>query len=182
MVDSAWEGKQGNRAYIIDTLSNEKIWCTVLETVSSGEVKVNFDSNPPGHFSIIRYGMLHFEEAKTASPKSNPTSPPAHDPVYAPSHYLSGRNITATDCCRDWNLNFFLGNAVKYISRAGRKEGATTLQDLEKAAWYLGAEIQFLKGEMIKSAGPAMCALISSGQGHSISASQADANGAKGKK
>lgn len=174
MVDSAWEGKQGNRAYVYSE-DKAKIWCTILETVSATEVKVHWDANPPELKHIIGVSDLHFPEAETASP-------PAHDPVYAPSHYLAGRNITATDCCYDWNLNFFLGNAVKYISRAGRKEGATKLQDLEKAAWYLDAEIQFLKNGMLKGAGPAMCALISSGQGHSISASQADANGAKRKK
>jgi hypothetical protein len=38
-------------------------------------------------------------------------------------------------------LNFNRGNAIKYIARAGRKEGADTLTDLEKARWYLQREI-----------------------------------------
>lgn len=39
-------------------------------------------------------------------------------------------------------LNFNRGNAIKYIARAGRKEGADTVTDLEKARWYLDREIQ----------------------------------------
>ena len=47
------------------------------------------------------------------------------------------------DVIEDWNLGFNLGNAVKYISRAGRKDDVIT--DLEKARWYLDREITKLK-------------------------------------
>jgi hypothetical protein len=40
-----------------------------------------------------------------------------------------------------WGLGFALGNAVKYISRAGRKPGNDALTDLRKAAFYLAREI-----------------------------------------
>ena len=40
-----------------------------------------------------------------------------------------------------WDLDFCLGNTVKYIARAGRKT-ADSLQDLRKAAWYLNREIK----------------------------------------
>lgn len=36
-----------------------------------------------------------------------------------------------------WDLDFNLGNAVKYISRAGKKNPDTEVEDLEKALWYL---------------------------------------------
>jgi hypothetical protein len=42
-----------------------------------------------------------------------------------------------------WELNFHLGNTIKYISRAGKKEGTTRLSDLLKARWYLDREITF---------------------------------------
>ncbi len=44
-----------------------------------------------------------------------------------------------------FNLNFALGNVVKYVSRAGRKRGESKLTDLQKAAWYLGREIERTK-------------------------------------
>ena len=41
-----------------------------------------------------------------------------------------------------WGLGFCLGNAVKYISRAGKKLGNNKLIDLRKAVWYLQHEIE----------------------------------------
>lgn len=45
----------------------------------------------------------------------------------------------------DWGLGFCLGNAVKYISRAGRKGDAVT--DLKKALYYIQREIERLERE-----------------------------------
>ena len=42
-----------------------------------------------------------------------------------------------------WRLGFHLGNAVKYISRAGRK--GSMIEDLKKARWYLDREIKRLE-------------------------------------
>lgn len=58
------------------------------------------------------------------------------DLVNHPSHYGGEDNpyevIKVIDA---WNLNFCLGNAVKYIARAGKKGPAS--EDIEKAIWYL---------------------------------------------
>jgi hypothetical protein len=56
--------------------------------------------------------------------------------VNHPSHYNVGK-IEAIQVIEDWQLGFHLGNAVKYICRAGRKDGNTAQQDIEKAIWYL---------------------------------------------
>ena len=45
-----------------------------------------------------------------------------------------------------WNLDFNLGNVVKYIARAGRKDGADLIEDLQKARWYLDREIARRRG------------------------------------
>lgn len=57
------------------------------------------------------------------------------DNVNHPSHYAEGRRFEPIDVIEDWGLDFHLGNAVKYISRAGRKGDAR--EDIEKAVWYL---------------------------------------------
>ena len=44
-----------------------------------------------------------------------------------------------------WELGFSLGNTVKYISRAGKKESDKELQDLKKAMWYLQHHIEELE-------------------------------------
>ena len=66
------------------------------------------------------------------------------DLVNHPPHYKAG-GIEVIDFIEAKDLNFRLGNAVKYISRAGKK-ATDPVQDLEKAAWYLKREIDARKG------------------------------------
>lgn len=73
----------------------------------------------------------------------NPATDP--DPVNHPAHYTTGK-IECIDFIEDKQLGFHLGNAVKYIVRAGKKDPSKTIEDLEKAAWYLNREITRLKG------------------------------------
>ena len=67
------------------------------------------------------------------------------DAVKMPSHYCDGRKYEPKDVIRDWGLNFNLGNTVKYVSRAGRKDDI--VQDLMKARQYLDFEINALLKE-----------------------------------
>jgi hypothetical protein len=59
-----------------------------------------------------------------------------------PDHYNHGKieTIVAID---DWDLDFCLGNAVKYIARAGHK--GKPLDDLRKALWYIQHKIDLLQ-------------------------------------
>lgn len=60
--------------------------------------------------------------------------------VNHPAHYGGADNpYEAIKVIEAWRLNFNLGNTVKYIARAEHKNA--TLQDLEKARWYLDREI-----------------------------------------
>lgn len=68
-----------------------------------------------------------------------------NDIIKNPSHYCEGRQYEPKDVIRDWDLNFNLGNVIKYIARHGRKDGESELKDLEKAMTYLGFEIDYLK-------------------------------------
>lgn len=58
------------------------------------------------------------------------------DPVNHPSHYTDGK-IEVIDFIEDKKLGFHLGNAVKYISRAGKKDLNKEIEDLQKAVWYI---------------------------------------------
>jgi hypothetical protein len=68
-----------------------------------------------------------------------------HDAIKRPNHYCEGRKYEPKDVIRDWGLNFNLGSAVKYISRAGRKDDI--IQDLKKAREFLDFEIAALYEE-----------------------------------
>ena len=63
--------------------------------------------------------------------------------VNHPSHYNQG--IEPIDIIESWNLNFSLGNAIKYILRSPYK--GKQIEDLEKARWYIDREIERLKKE-----------------------------------
>src|SRR5258706_12905876 len=66
-----------------------------------------------------------------------------NDPVNHPAHYGGIDNpYEAIKVIEAWKLGFALGNAVKYISRAGKKPGTSSLEDLQKAKWYLDREIK----------------------------------------
>ena len=72
------------------------------------------------------------------------------DIIKHPSHYAEGRKFEPKDVIRDWGLNFNLGSAVKYISRAGRKDDI--VQDLKKAQQFIQFEIDAIEAERSKMA------------------------------
>ena len=59
-----------------------------------------------------------------------------NDPINHPAHYTTGK-IEVIDYIEDQKLPYHLGNAVKYISRAGKKDKDKTVEDLKKAVWYI---------------------------------------------
>jgi hypothetical protein len=70
-----------------------------------------------------------------------------NDAVNHPAHYTSGK-IEVIDFIEDQKLAYHLGNAVKYIARAGKKDVLKTIEDLRKAQWYLSREISNLEKEI----------------------------------
>lgn len=78
---------------------------------------------------------------------NQPTIPPMpkvnrKDNVNSPSHYTDGK-IEVIDYIEDKKLGFCLGNAIKYISRAGKKYKDKEAEDIKKAIWYLN---RYVKG------------------------------------
>lgn len=62
-----------------------------------------------------------------------------HHPVNHPSHYTG--HPSGVECIEiTEHMNFCVGNAIKYLWRAGEKDDY--VQDLEKARWYIDREIQ----------------------------------------
>ena len=77
------------------------------------------------------------------------------DLISHPQHYGGESNpYEAIKVIEAWNLNFNLGNCLKYISRAGKKysdpalKDAKTLEDLKKAAWYMQREVERFEKEL----------------------------------
>ena len=62
------------------------------------------------------------------------------DSVVHPDHY-QGNGYEVLDIIEDFELNFNLGNVLKYVLRAGRKNSELKEEDLEKALFYLKREL-----------------------------------------
>ena len=67
-----------------------------------------------------------------------PSSPT--DKINNPSYYTKGE-ISVVDFIDAYELNFNRGNIIKYVARAGKKQGEDAITALLKAQWYLGREI-----------------------------------------
>lgn len=61
-----------------------------------------------------------------------------------PAHYKGDRQYEPIAVIEDWNLNYRLGNALRYLSRNGRKPGEDPREGLRKAIWYIEREIAAL--------------------------------------
>lgn len=65
------------------------------------------------------------------------------DPVHSPQHYKGKGGLEAIDVIEAFGLNYRLGNAQKYLLRAGKKgDEADAVTDLRKAIWYIEREIE----------------------------------------
>jgi hypothetical protein len=66
--------------------------------------------------------------------------------VKNPDHYGGAENpYEAIKVIENWSLDFHLGNTVKYISRAGKKDPTKEIEDLKKAMFYLDRKIKNLE-------------------------------------
>ncbi len=90
------------------------------------------------------------------------------DPVNSPSHYTSGQ-IEVIEFIEDQGLGpgFHIGNAIKYAARAGKKDPAKTVGDLQKVGWYISRWIEVLEA---KREGRAPCKPKDTGQKSQLSA------------
>lgn len=67
------------------------------------------------------------------------------DSVNHPSHYGGDTTYEAIKVIEAWNLDFCLGNAVKYICRSDKK--GSRVEDLKKAVWYIERKIKQIESE-----------------------------------
>lgn len=59
--------------------------------------------------------------------------------------YYNDTKIAPIDVIEDWDLDFCLGSALKYIKRCGKKENNPSVQDLQKVIWYVERRIKELE-------------------------------------
>jgi len=115
-------------------------WTSKKKTAKKPEKKAQFKS-PRSRLIKDLFEMKKAVDAVERKPKPGLWDLiPADDPVNQPLHYKSG-GVETLDFIEAKDLNYRLGNVIKYVVRCGKKDGSDPVQDLEKAAFYLNREI-----------------------------------------
>ena len=104
------------------------------------ELKANTRADAKSESNTVQ---VHTKEEQSDTNKKPANS---HDPIYHPDYYCDG-GIETLDYIMAKKLDFLLGQVVKYISRAGKKNPAKEIEDLKKARFYLDWKINLLKGK-----------------------------------
>jgi hypothetical protein len=110
---------------------------------------------PPTSDAIVGSWQRIIDKNKNKNPPVSEAVPDT--PIFAPTQpphglrptYYGGADALyeAIKVIEAWGLNFSLGCAVKYIARAGKKNPATSIEDLIKARQYIDFEIDRQKRE-----------------------------------
>lgn len=125
--------KKGDKVLCIDCQDQDVIsWGKTYLVENCVSNVVTLKDIPLKRFMADRFKMLE------------PSAEVTKEMVNSPAHY-KGNKFEAIEIIEDYNLGFCLGNAVKYILRAGKKDATT--QELEKAIWYLKRHIQSIQNE-----------------------------------
>lgn len=91
----------------------------------------------------VKKEVQNYRYDNQPNPDNKDAKEECYDAINRPAHYCKDRKIQPIQVIEDWKLGFNLGSALKYISRAGRKDDR--IQDLEKAVFYLNREIELSK-------------------------------------
>ena len=96
-------------------------------------------------YSFFAKGHPPEEVRRQCNPQGE-LKPLVEDGIHSPSWYCWG-GIETLDYILAKELDFLLGNAVKYISRAGRKDPEAVVEDLKKERFYIDKKIEVLSNE-----------------------------------
>lgn len=139
----------GDHVIVDSHTGAERVVCTISEVLLVDE-PIQKGINPLGTGPRLRYRSgariirpeeIHGPWPATISANTDSADP---DPVNHPSHYTSDPSgIECIEITRHRNFN--IGNAIKYLWRAGIKDDTKQIEDLKKAIWYITDEINRLE-------------------------------------
>jgi hypothetical protein len=148
MVKKGMDKNLSELAYEIGKGRNRKAdWKTLHISTSDNSIEAVMEKDTDAYTQRmveLAYGAckgqnrVHPVTGKILMQGADPMPVTMHDPVNHPAHYKVG-GIETIDFIEAKRLNYNMGNAVKYITRADHK--GNRKQDLEKAIWYLNREL-----------------------------------------
>lgn len=138
--EKTWaDGKIGTISNVhLGAIENGEIPNTVYVVVS---IESMDKLTPPFGLVSVRFDQISVLD--TLETEQNPTDISEDDPVNHPTHYTDGKyEVIDFIESRKWQDNFYIANAIKYLSRAGKKDPAKKQEDINKAIWYLKRSIE----------------------------------------
>lgn len=125
----------------LDLQQGELVKITV-EKVTADEAGISIVGRLPEGYSLGEAPAISLAAAPSILRGAQRRESDAWTPVDAinPSHYR--RDIEVADFIEEYELDFFAGNVVKYIARAGHKDPSKLVEDLEKALWYMTRKVE----------------------------------------
>jgi hypothetical protein len=157
VIDALYEETKGLKLGFQSEIRNDGLY-EVYATVDSGDDFTLFILTKE-EMNFVTKKLIERKRQEETEPSKEETeaSKEEHvkeenvkeDLVNHPKHYTS--DPSGVECIQiTRHRNFNVGNALKYLWRNGLKDGNSSIQDLEKAIWYLKDEIKRLKGEYDK--------------------------------
>lgn len=147
----AYEGKLGDKIKIIDPGTGAYACSNKIGYITNKKNNHGKSAEKPGinveleNCTVWRIDseakVLRRDKAGSTSTIPNKVRESVGLDSIKPSYY-NDTKITPFDVIDDWGLNFYEGNAIKYIKRAGKKDGNSRLQDLKKVREYIDHEIK----------------------------------------
>jgi hypothetical protein len=111
---------------------------TEIHLIEAGEMAFMFEG---AHYIVDRDREGEVVDVRLAPYQPAVPAEPKQETVNHPKHYNSDPSgVECITIAENWNFN--LGNALKYMWRAGVKSDTTHIEDLKKAVWYINREIE----------------------------------------
>lgn len=121
----------------------ESVNKTVKEMLEASEDMMRTNSNEERKRMLTEKTIQVTEKLSSTFHKL--ASHDSKETVDHPPHYGGNTVYEVIKVLEAWQLDFHLGNVVKYVARSGKKDKTRELEDLEKALWYLNRRIKILK-------------------------------------
>ena len=120
-----------------------------LYASSRGHLLLGYHIFPSDSVKAMRVPTSWFSHSQSRAPAPKEQVDKSEEPVKIdgdrPNYYAKYGEYTPTKVIQKWGLNFCLGNVLKYICRAGTKEGESELKDLIKARNFITDHIDWVE-------------------------------------
>lgn len=148
--------QEGRIVFVLQVLAEQKTVCIRYPDYSGGQIPyshlhdlikrgtvINWDQMDPEKIpsEFLGYEAVKINRDEIARMEQLSEK---KETVNHPAHYGGDTPYEVVKVMEAWDMGYHLGNAIKYIYRAGKKDPSKTKEDLQKAMWYIQRKIAIL--------------------------------------